>query len=226
MWHPLLSLAGTIGAYLIARAVCKRLNHWWANPFFIGTALVVAGLAWTKLSYLEYREGVQPLVFLLGPATVALGIPLARNLPLLRRNLAPVLWGGTVGAVVGVALVVVLASFFGMSKVLLLALVPKSVTTPVAVAISEFIGGDGSLTAAMVTITGFSGVLFARPLLDVVGIRSPVARGLAFGVGIHGTGVVEALEESELTAAMAGLGLTVSAIFTGLVAPALLWFLP
>lgn len=172
MWHPLLSLAGTVGAYLIARAVCQRLKHWWANPFFIGAALIITGLVWSELPYLEYRVGVQPLVFLLGPATVALGVPLAKNLPLLRQHLATVLWGGAVGAVVGVASVTALATFLGMSQVLILALIPKSVTTPVAIAISEILGGDGNLTAAMVTLTGFSGVLFARPLLDLVGIRS------------------------------------------------------
>lgn len=221
-----LALAGTLLAYAIARAIANRVHHPLTSPFLIGGALVIAGLVLTGVPYPQYRAGTEPIAWLLGPATVALGVPLYRNLPLLRRNLLPVLGGGAAGALLGAVSVTAAAAGLGMGRLLILSLIPKSVTTPVAVAITQVLGGDGNLTAAMTTLTGWTGLFIARPLLNWAGVRSPMARGLAMGVGVHGTGTALALEESGLAAAMAGLGMTISAVCTAVIAPVIAHFLP
>lgn len=226
MWLSLASFVGTLGAYIAARAIAKKASHVLVNSFILGALLIIIGLYLTGIPYEQYRAGAQPIAFLLGPATVALAVPLFHNLPLLRRNLRPILIGGIAGALVGSVGVIVLAVMAGLSRLLLLALIPKSVTTPVSVAIVGLLGGDVTLAAALTTLTGFTGVLFAQPLLNWARVRSPLARGLALGVSIHGMGTGAAAQESHLGAAVAGIGMTVAAVATALVAPVIAHFLP
>lgn len=101
MWLSLASFVGTLGAYIAARAIAKKASHVLVNSFVLGALLIIMGLYLTGIPYEQYRTGTQPIAFLLGPATVALAVPLWHNLPLLRRNLRPILIGGIAGALVG-----------------------------------------------------------------------------------------------------------------------------
>lgn len=168
-----------------------------------------------------YERGTMPLRFLLGPATLALAVPLARQRALIRRHLRALL-AIPVGAIVGAVSAVFLSRALGLSRALTATLAPKSVTTPIAMPISERAGGIPELTAAIVILVGVLGMALGPWLLDRIGVRSPIARGLALGTAAHGVGTARALEESDETGAAAGVAMVIAGIVTALIVPLLL----
>lgn len=168
-----------------------------------------------------YERGTAPLRFLLGPATLALAVPLARQRRLLVNNLRAFL-AVPIGAVVGAASAILLCRAFGLSHALTATLAPKSVTTPIATPISARGGGIPELTAAIVILVGVLGMAIGPWLLDRLRVRSPIARGLALGTAAHGVGTARALAEGEETGAAAGVAMVVSGIVTALVVPLLI----
>lgn len=168
-----------------------------------------------------YERGTMPLRFLLGPATLALAVPLARQRRLIARNLRAFV-AVPIGAVIGAGSAVLLCRAFHLSRPLTATLAPKSVTTPIAMPISERAGGIPELTAAIVILVGVLGMAIGPWLLDRVFVRAPIARGLALGTAAHGVGTARALEESEETGAASGIAMVISGIVTALVVPLLL----
>lgn len=223
---PLLGLTATLLAYLAAfRLYEKSRFNPLVNPVLIAVALLVALLAATGTPYPTYFEGAQFVHFLLGPATVALAIPLYEQRAQLLRLALPLLLGLTAGVVTAVVSAVGFAWLFGASRETLLSLAPKSVTTPIAMGIAEKIGGLPSLTAVLVILTGMLGAIIARPLLDLLRVRSHATRGFALGVAAHGIGTARAFQVSEEMGAFAGLAMGLAALLTALLVPALLGLL-
>jgi predicted murein hydrolase (TIGR00659 family) len=221
---PLLWLTLTLLAYLAAFALYRRSRfNPLVNPVAISIALLVGVLAATRSDYATYFEGAQFVHFLLGPATVALAVPLFDQAAKLKRAWFALSMGLVVGVVVALVSAVLIAWLLGASPVTLASVAPKSVTTPVAMGISEKIGGLPSLTAVSVVLTGIAGAALGRFVFDALRVRSWAARGFAIGLAAHGQGVARAFIVSEEAGAFAGLAMGLTALVTALVAP---WLAP
>jgi predicted murein hydrolase (TIGR00659 family) len=220
---PLLGLTMTLFAYLIAQGIYARAGfNPLANPVLIAVALVVAVLSMTHTPYQTYFQGAQFVHFLLGPATVALALPLYRQLPKLRRAAVPLAGGLIAGSLTAIVSATAVAMLFGVSRVTVISLAPKSATTPIAMAIAERLGGLPSLTAVLVICTGVFGAVSARTILNVLRIEEPEVRGFALGVASHGIGTARAFQVSDEMGAFAGLGMGLNGLFTAFVVPVLL----
>ncbi|WP_343669730.1 LrgB family protein [Paraburkholderia heleia] len=220
---PLLGLTVTLVAYLIAINIYARAKHNpLANPVLIAVALVVAALKITDTPYRTYFEGAQFVHFLLGPATVALALPLYRQWDKLKRGALPLLGGLVAGSLTAIVSAVGVAKLFGASHQTIASLAPKSVTTPIAMAVADKIGGIPSLTAVLVISTGVFGAVTARWILNVIRVREAEVRGFAIGVASHGIGTARAFQVSEEMGAFSGLGMGLNGVFTAFVVPVLL----
>jgi predicted murein hydrolase (TIGR00659 family) len=221
---PLAGLTLTLCAYVAAQVIYARCGYSpLANPVAIAIAFVSLALLASGMSYQRYFEGAQFVHFLLGPATVALALPLARQLPRMRRSLLPLscaLVAGCVTAMVSAVAVVVL---LGGSAELARSAGPKSATTPIAMAVSERLAGLPALTAILVIGTGIFGAVTARFLFNAMRITSPAARGFALGLTSHGIGTARAFQVSLEMGAFAGLGMGLNGVLTALLAP---WLVP
>ncbi len=189
----------------------------------ISVVLLTGLLVATGTPYATYFEGAQFVHFLLGPATVALAVPLAEQMPKLRRAWFALTVGLLVGVVVAMVSALAIAWLLGASPATIASLAPKSVTTPVAMGISEKIGGIPSLTAVIVVLTGIVGAALGRFVFDALGVKSRAVRGFAIGLAGHGQGVARAFVVSEEAGAFAGLAMGLTALATALIAP---WLAP
>lgn len=221
---PLLGLTLTLCAYVVAQAIYARCNYSpLANPVAIAIALVSIALVVSGMSYQRYFAGAQFVHFLLGPATVALAVPLARQLPRMRRAFLPLLAALFCGCVTAIVSAVAVVVLLGGSPELARTVGPKSATTPIAMAVSERLAGVPALTAVLVIGTGIFGAVSARFLFNGLRIASPAARGFALGVAAHGIGTARAFQVSAEMGAFAGLGMGLNGILTALLAP---WLVP
>jgi predicted murein hydrolase (TIGR00659 family) len=219
---PLLGLTLTLLAYQLAFTIYKRSGgNPLANPVAISVAVVVATLALTGTSYRTYFEGAQFVHFLLGPATVALAIPLFTQLARLKRMLLPLLGALLVGSLTASASAIAIGWALGASAESIRSLAPKSVTTPIAMGIAEKIGGLPSLTAVLVVTTGILGAISGRYLLNALHIKDHAIRGFAVGVSAHGIGTARAFQVSEEAGAFAALAMCLNGIATALLLPLL-----
>jgi len=217
---PLLGLTLTLLAYQGAYSLYARSGmNPLANPVAIAVAIIVALLTLTGTPYATYFEGAQFVHFLLGPATVALAVPLYAQLPRLKRMLGPALLALLAGSVTAIVTAVAVGWALGGSRETLLSLAPKSVTTPIAMGIAEKIGGLPSLTAVLVVTTGILGAVMARGLLNSLGCQDHAIRGFAVGVAAHGIGTARAFQVSETAGAFAALAMGLNGLATALLLP-------
>jgi predicted murein hydrolase (TIGR00659 family) len=217
---PLLGLTLTLLAYLAASRIHQRCGgHPLANPVLLAVATLV-GLLWlTDTPYHTYFDGAQFVHFLLGPATVALAIPLHAQLPRLRRMAMPLLLALLIGSLTAAVSAVAIGALLGASRATLLSLAPKSVTTPIAMGIAERTGGLPSLTAVLVILTGVLGAILARYIYRALHIDDDAQRGFALGIAAHGIGTARAFQESEQMGAFAALAMGLNGLLTALLLP-------
>ncbi len=217
---PLLGLTITLIAYLVAHSIYARARfNPLANPVLISVALLVVVLRVSGTPYSTYFEGAQFVHFLLGPATVALAIPLYRQWPKLKRAALPLIGGLVCGSLTAIVSAVGVASLLGAPHQTVASLAPKSATTPIAMAVAEKIGGIPSLTAVLVISTGVFGAVFARSILNVLRVEEAAVRGFALGVASHGIGTARALQVSEEMGAFAALGMGLNGVLTAFLVP-------
>ncbi|WP_026381232.1 LrgB family protein [Afifella pfennigii] len=220
---PLLALTLTLMAYQLGAFLYRRAGmNPLLNPVLIAVLILVAILILTGTSYESYFEGAQFVHFLLGPATVALAIPLYRQLHQLRRSGGAIFVSLILGSLTAAASAIGIAFALGGDRLTLVSIAPKSVTAPVAMGISEQLGGLPSLTAVLVILTGILGAALGPPLLNLLRIKDMRARGLAIGTASHGIGTARALQVSEVAGAFAGLAMGLNALATALLLP-ILW---
>jgi predicted murein hydrolase (TIGR00659 family) len=223
---PLLWLTATVLAYLAADAAARRLkNPPLANPVLMSVLLIAPVLWLTGTDYATYFEGAQFIHFLLGPATVALAVPLWDNRETIRTSVAPILLALLAGSVVAAGSAILLAQAFGLPVEVILSLAPKSTTAPVALGISEAIGGVPTLTAVLVILTGITGAVMVTPLMNILRIEDWRARGFAVGVAAHGIGTARAFQVNPVAGAYAGIGMALNAVLTSLIVPLLVQLL-
>lgn len=225
--EPLLWLSATLLAYCVGDAVFRLSGQRaWVNPVLIAVIVLAVVLWLTATPYETYFEGAQFVHFMLGPATVALAAPLHANLSRVRRSLVPLLCALLTGAFTAIVSALGLAYLFGLRGEVLISLAPKSVTAPVALGVSESIGGQPTLTAVLVILTGIMGAVMATPLLDRLGVRDWRARGFAVGVAAHGIGTARAFQVNQTAGAFAGIGMGLNAMLTSVLAPYIVqWFI-
>ncbi|HSD20897.1 MAG TPA: LrgB family protein [Anaeromyxobacter sp.] len=219
---PLLWLAVTVVAYIGADLLHRRLGgRAAANPVLVSVLALLVILHLSGTEYATYFEGAQFVHFLLGPATVALAVPLHRELHRGRPRAVPLTVALVAGSLTAVGTAVGTARLIGASRTTLLSLAPKSVTTPVAMGIAEKIGGLPSLTAALVILTGITGAVVGSAVLRLVRVRNPIAAGLALGTASHGIGTARAFQLGERAGAYSGLAMGLNALVTALLVPLL-----
>ncbi len=217
---PLLWLAATLLAYLAGDTLAARLGRApLANPVLVAVVILAVLLWLTGTSYETYFDGAQFVHFLLGPATVALAVPLWVHRRAARRALLPVLAGLVAGSVVAVLSALAIGHAMGLSPALLATLAPKSTTAPVALGIAQTLGGSPTLAAVLVIVTGIIGAIIVTPLMNAMRIRDWRARGLAVGVAAHGIGTARALQVHPRAGAFAAIGMALNAVLTALLAP-------
>lgn len=219
---PLLGLTITLVAYQGAYWLYRRSGfNPLVNPVAIAIAALVLALRVTDTPYAQYFEGAQFVHFLLGPATVALAVPLYAQWHRLRAAWRPLLAALFTGSLVAIGSALALGRLLGVSDTTLYALAPKSVTAPIAMGIAEKIGGIPSLTAVLVILTGISGAALAKWVLDALRIGDHAVRGFAVGVASHGIGTARAFQVSEQAGAFAGLGMGLNGVLTAAMLPLL-----
>jgi len=222
---PLLHLTLTLVAFQLGDSLYRRFAmNPLLNPVMLAVVMVVAVLLLTGTSYQDYFEGAQFVHFLLGPATVALAVPLYRQFDKVRRSGPAILASLLVGSLTAILSAVAVGVALGGARETLVSLAPKSVTAPVAMGISEQLGGLPSLTAVLVILTGILGAMIGPFILNLLRVRGGAARGLAIGTASHGIGTARALQESELAGAFSGLAMGLNALATAILLP-LLWAL-
>ena len=220
--HPLFVLGLTLLAYQLALELYQRSRWLLAQPVLVATLLLVGALWACGIGYPRYRQESSLLWLLLGPATVALAVPLRQNLPRIRQLFWPVSIALLVGGTITVALTLGLAALFGADREMLMSLAPKSVTSPIAIALAEQMGGIPALTAVFVMITGVLGAVLGPFLLDRAGVTSPAARGLSLGLSAHAIGTAQALQEHQEAGGFAALAMSLAGAFSALALPLLL----
>jgi predicted murein hydrolase (TIGR00659 family) len=212
----------TLAAYQVALAIQRRSGrHPLANPVLISVSLIIALLLATGTPYPTYLDGAQLVHFLVGPATVAMAVPLYSHLDRLKSTAVPLTIALLVGSVTAIASAVTIGWLFGASTETLLSLAPKSTTMPIAMGVTEQIGGPPSLTALTVTLTGISGAIMARGLLDLMRIDDLAVRGFAVGITAHAIGTGYAMQVSETAGAFSALGMGLNGLATTLLLPLL-----
>ena len=217
---PLLWLTVTLAAYLVAdRISAASGRHPVANPVLIAIAITGTVLTLTGTPYATYFDGAQFVHFLLGPATVVLAMPLYERRATVLRALVPMLAALLAGAATTLAVVIVLARLLDIPQPILISLAPKSVTSGVAMGIAEALGGDPTLTAILVILTGIIGAILVTPMMNLLRIRDMRARGFAAGLAAHGIGTARAFQVSETAGTFAGIAMGLNAFLTAILAP-------
>ena len=215
-------IALTFGVYYAAKRF-QAYTGWVAlNPILVAILVLIGFLKLTGLTYAHYAESASIIDFWLKPAIVALGVPLYLQLKNIRRQLIPLLVSQLVGCFVGIVSVVFTAKWLGASDEVIISLAPKSVTTPIAMEVTQSMGGIPSLTAAIVVLVGLFGAVFGFKLLQVGRVKSPIAQGLSMGTASHAVGTSRAMEYGRKYGAFASLGLILNGLFTALFTPLLL----
>lgn len=223
---PLLGLTVTLAAYVVGYRMYQRCRfNPLANPVLIAVLILVAVLSATGTPYQRYFEGAQFVHFMLGPATVALAVPLYRQFHHVRQSALALTVALVCGSLTAAISAVGIAWLLGASKQTLISLAPKSVTTPVAMGISEQTGGLPSLTAVLVILTGITGAVLGTYTLNLVRIKDWRARGLAMGVAAHGIGTARAFTVNELAGAFSSLAMGLNALATAILVPVLVTIL-
>jgi predicted murein hydrolase (TIGR00659 family) len=216
----------TLGAYTAGVAVHRMgRRHALLNPTLLAIIMVVGILRILHIDYFAYFAAAQPVHLLLGPAVVALAVPLYRHLGLIRERALLLMATLMVGSLSAIASSIAVGFWLGATRQGLLSLAPKSATTAVSMAVSAQIGGLPAVTAVLTIIAGITGAVLAGWVLDALRIRDPAARGFGMGLAGHGIATARAFQENETAGAFAGLAMGLNAIATAALVPPIVHFL-
>ena len=216
---PVWGIVVTLADYLIGIWVNRKTKSTVLQPILIAAALIISFLMLTGTEFEEYNQQNQILNYILSLTAVVLAVPLYRNLDLLKKYALPVLAGVACGTAATIAVVIVMGRLMGTEHSILVSMIPKSATNPIAVPVSEIIGGNPTLTLAMVVIVGIGGAVAGPELLKGMGVKNPVAKGIAMGTISHAVGTSRAFREGEIQGAMSSLAMALAGALTAFLAP-------
>ena len=217
--NELVIVTFTIIIYWLAQKLQARTGFILLNPILITILIIIAFLMIFNIDYQTYHNGSKYIDFLLKPAVVALGVPLYKQLKVIKKQALNIVISQLAGCITGIVSVVLIAKLMGASKEIIFSLAPKSVTTPNAIEISRSIGGIAPLTASVVIVVGIFGAVFGYSILKLTGVRNPMAQSLSMGNAAHAIGTSKSMEISPVFGAMSSIGLIVNGIFTAILAP-------
>lgn len=215
-------IAATFTLFFFAKLLQKKTQIILLNPILVTIAIIIIFLKMTGISYETYNQSGKLIEFWLKPAVVALGVPLYLQLETIKKQFIPIFLSQLAGCTIGVISVVLIAKAMGASQEVILSLAPKSVTTPIAMEVTQSIGGIPSLTAAVVVCVGLLGAMLGFKTMHLMKVNSPIAQGLAIGAAAHAVGTSTAMEVSRKYGAYASLGLTLNGILTSILTPSIL----
>ena len=209
----------TIGIFLLSGAIFRRTKLMLLHPVLLTAVAVIAFLKFAGIEYSHYKEAVGLLDFALGMSVVALGYLMYEQVERLKSATIPVIGATIAGCFVGIGLVVGIAMLFGVERDIITSIAPKSVTVPIAIAISEPRGGMVAVTSVVVFCTGVLGSICGAKLLSLCGVKDPMARGFALGAASHGIGTARAIELGAVEGAMSGLAMALTGFGTAILLP-------
>lgn len=216
---PYYGVMFTLVGYLLGMWLSKKFKNPILNPMLVGIITCIVLMKITGISYEEYKIGANYVTFFVAPATVSLIVPLYKNIETLKKNLIPVLVGIFAGAITAIVSVILLANLFGISEQLKLSLVSQSITTAIAIPLTEQIGGLGAIVSISISFRGILGAVFSPSILKFFRIENPVAKGVAIGTTSHASGTAKAIEMGEVEGALSGLSIAIAGIITAIVLP-------
>lgn len=208
-------------AFEIGKYIFKKTQSPIFNPLLIGTIIVISVLKTFDISTDSYYKGASLITFFLGPATVALALPLYKQWNLFKKYFIPVMTGAVAGSFIGVISVIIIGKFLGIDKNLLYSFMPKSITSPIGMEVSTMLGGIPSITVASIIITGILGNVSAPFICKIFRIKHSVAKGIGIGVASHAVGTSKAMEMGEIEGSMSALSIVFAGILTLIWAPIL-----
>jgi len=209
----------TVAMFCLAVLINRRWPSPFTTPLFLGTVFVILVLLLTKVSYASYNNSAQYLTYLLVPLTVSFAVPMYRQLPLLRRHAFPILFAILLGVICSVLSVCLICIFFGLGDIIARSLVSISVTTAIAIGITEKLGGVVALTVSAVIVTGLLGASISDIICRRIGLRNAISRGLAIGNASHAAGTTKAMQMGPIEGALSSLAIVLSGLFTAIFAP-------
>lgn len=209
----------SVFAYMIGVQIKKKLGWGFLNPLLVAIILLIVLLKVTDIPYAEYNKGAGYISYFLTPATVCLAIPLYKQLELLKKNLTAVILGITSGVLGSAASIFLMSFLFKLDHVYYVSLLPKSITTAIGMGVSEEAGGIVTITIVSIILTGILGNMIAELWFRVIGLKEPIAKGLALGTAAHAIGTAKALELGEVEGAMSSLSIAVAGLMTVVVVP-------
>lgn len=207
-----LSLIGTIVVFYASKWLYARYEKIWLSPLLICPLILVVILLTTDTSYTQYNSGAEVLSTLLGPATVAFAVPMYKNYALLKKNALAIFASLLIGCIVAIVSSLIFALAAGLNNEMINSLVPRSITTPIAMDISNIIGGEPTMTAVFVIVTGLTGSIVGPIVIRTLRFRRAASKGLLLGMGAHGCGTSKAFEFGELEGTFSSLAMIVAAL--------------
>ncbi|WP_148883216.1 CidB/LrgB family autolysis modulator [Thermococcus aciditolerans] len=217
-----LGITLTLVVFYLFSEIHARKRAFYTNPVLLSIITIAVILKWFGIPYGSYMDSAVILKFLLGPAVVSLAVPVYKGRETIKAYAREIALGVAVGGTAAILSAFYIAQLLGGSEEVLLSIAPKSVTTAIAIGISEKIGGIPALTAVLVILTGIMGNAVGPELLSATGVRDRIARGLAMGVGSHGLGTARIILDDELAGAVSGLAMALNGVFTSLLLPHLI----
>lgn len=217
--NEVFGLITSIVFYSVFLKLSKKIKNPLLNPLLMSIFGIILFLEVSKIPIEYYELGGHYIKFFLAPATIVLAIPLYKQLHLLKKHLFPILFGTLIGCITALISVYFLSKLFGLDKELIISLLPKSITTPIGISISETYGGIVSLTVASIIITGITGSVISPFVTKYVRLKSDIAKGIAIGTSSHAVGTSKALEMGETIGAMSGLAIALAGTITALIMP-------
>ena len=211
---PFFGVALSVAAFWIGVKLQKKTGLVLCNPLLVAVTLVVGVLLVLGIPYEHYNQGGSLINLCLAPATACLAVAIYSKVRLLKENWLPILVGCAVGSAVSMGSVLGLCRLFRLDEVMAASLLPKSVTTPIAVSVSQAHGGIPSITVVAVLLTGIMGSILAPLLIRLFRVKDPVVAGLSIGACSHAIGTSKALELGETEGAMSGLAIGVCGLVT------------
>jgi len=206
-------------AYMAGMWLKKKFQWAILNPLLVSVVIVIGILVVFRIDYATYQHSARYISYLLTPSTVCLAIPLYKQLDLLRRNIVAVMTAIVTGVLTSAATIYVMCLLFGLGHQHYVTMLPKSITTAIAMGVSEEAGGIVTMTVVCIMITGIFGNIISETAFKVLRITQPIAKGLALGTSAHAIGTTRALEIGEVEGAMSSLSIAVAGLLTVMVVP-------
>ncbi|MDF2699789.1 MAG: hypothetical protein K0Q49_1345 [Haloplasmataceae bacterium] len=217
--NPIFGVLISFIAYEFGSYLNKKTKSVYFNPLLISQFLIIFILVVFDISYNDYNIGGKVISFFLIPATIVLAVPLFKQINLLKTNSIPIIGGIIVGSISGIISVIVLAKLFNLNEIIMKSLIPKSITSPIGMEVSEQIGGNPAITVPVIILTGIIGSVIVPYICKIFKIYDKIAVGIALGTSSHAVGTAKAIEMGELEGAMSGLAIGIAGIVTVFAAP-------